>query len=421
VPTAYDGRRPQAMTTRPSEWRSLTTVGITGTNGKTSTTLWTAACLACLARPVAQTTTLGSFLDEESFPATRDSAGFLATMRAAVDRGGLFAAIELTSEALAHGFAGAWPCRIGVFTNLTQDHLDLHESAEHYLASKAQLFAHLDPTGAAVLNACDPASDLLADVIPPGARVIRYAVPSRGPVTGSPDLLATAVLVGWDGTHIAMDANMGGVPSSLSFSIRAIGAVFAENALAAFGAALMAGVPADEAAAALSRARAPPGRFEVLEASRGPHLVVDYAHTPDALARTLATARSLCEGELWVVFGAGGDRDRAKRAPMGAAASSADHVVLTSDNPRNESPALIADQIRGGIERATRVRVDLDRRRAIRGAVLDAGERDVVVIAGRGHEVRQVIGGQALSIEDAREARAAMREREHEGPSRPPK
>ncbi len=391
--------------------RRLTTVGVTGTNGKTSTTLWTAACLARLARPVAQTTTLGSFLDEESFPTTRDSAGFLATMQAGVDRGGRFAAIELTSEALAHGFARAWPCAVGVFTNLTRDHLDLHQSAEHYLASKAQLFVSLNPTGAAVLNACDPASDLLAEVIPAGVRVVRYAVPSRGPAKGAPELYATAVEVGWEGTRITIDAGGLLAHAPRSLTIRAVGQVYAENALAALGAALVAGVPPDEAASALATARVPPGRFEVLELGRGPRVVVDYAHTPDALARTLSTARSLCKGELWVVFGAGGDRDKAKREPMGAASSSADCIVLTSDNPRSESPAAIADQIRGGIEGTANVRVDLDRRHAIRSAVLDASERDVVVIAGKGHEVDQTVGQRVLPLNDAAEARSAMKER----------
>jgi UDP-N-acetylmuramoyl-L-alanyl-D-glutamate--2,6-diaminopimelate ligase len=188
--------------------------------------------------------------------------------------------------------------------------------------------------------------------------------------------------------------------------------VYAENALAALGAALVAGVPPDEAASALAGARVPPGRFEVLEPGRGPRVVVDYAHTPDALARTLATARSLCEGELWVVFGAGGDRDKAKRAPMGAAASIADHIILTSDNPRGESPTAIAAQIRGGIEGATNVRIDLDRRHAIRSAVLDAGERDVIVIAGKGHEADQIVGQNAFPMDDAAQARIVMRERD---------
>jgi UDP-N-acetylmuramoyl-L-alanyl-D-glutamate--2,6-diaminopimelate ligase len=400
------------MIHQPPEWRRrLTTVGITGTNGKTSTTLWTAACLARLARPVAQTTTLGSFLDEEPFGSSRDPAAFLATMQAAIDRGGRFAVIELTSEALARGFAWVWPSTIGVFTNLTRDHLDLHGSPEHYAASKAQLFVSLDPSGAAVLNGCDAASELMAAVVPSGVRVVRYAVPSRGPITGSPELRATAVKVGWDGTQVTIVAlgELAHAPKSLR--IRAIGEVYAENALAALATALVAGVPAEEAAAALAEAKVPPGRFEVLEPGPGPQVVVDDAHTPDALARTLATARSLCQGELWVVFGAGGDRDQGKREPMGAAASAADHVVLTSNNPRTESPNLIADQIRSGIDRSTDVRVELDRRRAIRRAVLDAGERDVVVIAGRGHEVEQVIGQQVLPLGDATEARVAMHER----------
>src|SRR3984957_8918227 len=132
----------------PPDWsRHLFTVGVTGTNGKTSTTRWTAACLARVARPVAQTTTLGSFLDDAPFPAARDFAGFLATMRAALDAGGRFAAIEVTSEALARGFARAWPSRVGVFTNLSHDHLDAHGSPEHYLASKAQLFVGLPARG----------------------------------------------------------------------------------------------------------------------------------------------------------------------------------------------------------------------------------------------------------------------------------
>ncbi|HEY3254508.1 MAG TPA: Mur ligase family protein, partial [Polyangiaceae bacterium] len=123
--------------------RQLTTVGVTGTNGKTSTTRWTAACLARLASPVAQVTTLGSFLDDQPFDAGSDFEGFIRTMQAGVDRGGRFAAVEATSEALARGFARAWSCSIGIFTNLTRDHLDTHGSAEHYLASKAQLFVHL--------------------------------------------------------------------------------------------------------------------------------------------------------------------------------------------------------------------------------------------------------------------------------------
>jgi UDP-N-acetylmuramoyl-L-alanyl-D-glutamate--2,6-diaminopimelate ligase len=396
----------------PPDWsRELLTVGITGTNGKTSTTRWTAACLACVARPVAQTTTLGSYLDDEPFVTSRDLQGFMATMRAALDRGGRFAAIELTSEALARGFARAWPCRVGVFTNLTHDHLDAHGSPEHYLASKAQLFVSLPPGGTAVLNAADESSALLADVVPQGVRIVRYAVPSRGESTGPVDLRATAVEPSWDGTRITLEAGDGlaGVPARIR--IRAIGDIYAENALAALAAAIVCGVPGDAAARALAEAAVPRGRFEVVEhEGGGPRVVVDYAHTPDALGRTLSVARRLCEGSLVVVFGAGGNRDRDKRGPMGAAASAADRVVLTSDNPRNEDPRAIADAIRAGIAGSVPVTVELDRRAAIRAAILDAGSRDVVLLAGKGHETDQTIAGQTSPFDDVAEARAALAE-----------
>ena len=403
------------MTPAPPDWsRQLFTVGVTGTNGKTSTTRWAAACLGRVARPVAQTTTLGSYLDDAPLETSRDLAGFLATMRAGLERGGRFAAIELTSEALARGFARAWPCRVGVFTNLTHDHLDAHGSPEHYLASKAQLFVSLPPGGAAVLNAADEASELLASVVPQGVRIVRFAVPSRGAARGAVDLRATAVDVSWSGTRIGLEASdsLGELPRELL--VNGIGDVYAENALAAMAAALVSGVSARDAAAALREAPAPPGRFEPLahEEGRGcPRVVVDYAHTPDALERTLATARRLCGGALVVVFGAGGDRDRDKRGPMGAAASAADRVVLTSDNPRGEDPGAIAAAIADGVRARDRVVLELDRRAAIRTAILDASEGDLVVVAGRGHEKEQRIGDRVIDLDDAGEARAALAER----------
>jgi UDP-N-acetylmuramoyl-L-alanyl-D-glutamate--2,6-diaminopimelate ligase len=396
------------------DWsRRLFTVGVTGTNGKTSTTRWTAACLARVARPVAQTTTLGSFLDDEPFEVPRDFDGFLATMRAALDAGGRFASVEMTSEALARGFARAWPCRVGVFTNLTHDHLDAHGSPEHYLASKAQLFVTLPPGGFAVLNACDSSSELLAEVIPAGVRVVRYAVPSRGDVAGEPELLARVVEPTWEGTRVEIEARGELASAPRDVTIRAIGDVYAENALAALAASLVAGVPGAEAADALAHAPVPRGRFEpVMLEGRGPRAVVDYAHTPDALGRTLAVARRLCRGSLAVVFGAGGDRDRDKRTPMGAAASIADRVYLTSDNPRSEDPGLIAAQIREGIAARVQVATVLDRREAIRRAIAESGEDDVVLVAGKGHETEQTVAGRTLPFDDAAEARAALSERE---------
>jgi UDP-N-acetylmuramoyl-L-alanyl-D-glutamate--2,6-diaminopimelate ligase len=393
-------------------------VGITGTNGKTSTTRWTAACLGRVARPVAQTTTLGSYLDDEPLETSRDLAGFLSAMRAALDRGGRFAAIELTSEALARGFAKAWPCQVGVFTNLTHDHLDSHGSPEHYLASKAQLFVNLPPGGTAVLNAADEASELLASVIPQGVQIVRFAVPSRGATSGPVELRATTVETSWTGTRIAIEGSgaLAGAPRELT--LQAIGDIYAENALAALGAALVSGVSAEQAAAALHEAPVPRGRFERVTLPNGesgdddPRVVVDYAHTPDALERTLAIARGLCTGALVVVFGAGGDRDRDKRGPMGGAAAVADRIVLTSDNPRSEDPAEIAAAIADGVTHRDRITLALDRRNAIHDAILGASARDVVVIAGKGHETTQTVGDRVLPFDDFAEALDALRARQ---------
>ena len=387
------------------EWqRELVSVGVTGTNGKTTTTTWIARALRALGAPVLRVTTLGAFLDDATLDVPPTWAGLIEAASRARARGGRHVALEITSEALGAGFAQAWPCDVAVFTNLTHDHLDAHGTPEHYLASKAQLFAHLRPGGAAVLNACDPASELLAEVIAPGARVRSYAVDARGASRGAPDVVATSVAVGWDGTRVACAWRDGAGPSALS--VRAIGDVYAENALAAMLGAVGAGVRAEDAAASLASAPAPPGRFEVL--SERPWVVVDYAHAPDALARAVRTARALARRRLALVFGAGGDRDRTKRAPMGEAARPADVVWLTSDNPRGEDPRAIADAIAAGLAGHRDVRVELDRGAAIARAVTDAGDEDVVLVAGKGHEIGQEVRGVVRPFSDVDVARAAL-------------
>ena len=392
-------------------------MGITGTNGKTTTTAWVAAALRAFARsrgggPVARATTVGFFLDDEEIVVEKTFAGFVDAMRVCEDRGGTYAAVELTSEALARGFARAWPCQVGVFTNLTHDHLDAHGSAEHYLASKAQLFVALPPGGTAVLNAADDTFELLREVIPEGVKVLSYAVPSRGVVRGAPDLVAESVEVSWAGTRMRVVVEEGSDCASVLRSlpewlhVRAIGEIYAENALAALLGAVAAGVPAAIAAAALEAAAPPPGRFEVVHAR--PHVVIDYAHGPDALARTVQTARTLTRGALTVVFGAGGARDAQKRAPMGEAARIADHVVLTSDNPRDEDPADIARAIEDGLRGHASVRTELDRRKAITSAIEGASDDDVVLIAGKGHETEQLVGSETRHFSDADVAREAL-------------
>ena len=393
----------------PPSWsRSLFSVGVTGTNGKTTTTTYLARALECLRSPVLRVTTVGSFLGQRILDVEPNYDGFIQSMQWALDAGATMAALECTSEALGAGFAKAWPISMGVFTNLSRDHFDAHGSAEHYLASKAQLFVFLPPGGTAILNAYDPASALLLDVLPAGVRVISYGLPSRssGPPVFIVDIAAERVDVGWDGTRVkfrpsAYLAGFGG-----EMHLRAIGEVYAENALAALAAAIAAGVSVVDAVRAIETTPVVPGRFEVL--GTGPRAVVDYGHSPDALERTLTTARSLCKGKLVVIFGAGGGRDRGKREGMGRAARIADEIVLTSDNPRHEDAADIAAEIRRGIGDHSAVTVILDREQAILKMLARADCNDVVVIAGRGPETQQIFASGMRRLVDAEVVRHAL-------------
>jgi len=395
----------------PPNWHGqLTTVGVTGTNGKTTTTAFVAAALRTLGRPVPRLTTVGKFLDDERLEVPEGYDGFLETMRAGLRAGATHAAAEYTSEALKLGIALAWPVEVATFTNLTRDHLDAHGSAEDYLTSKAQLFAHLSPGGTAVINACDAAGELLAQVVPAGTRVLTFASSARGEAWCEPTVRAESVRPTAVGTDVRLvwSAPEPGAPGALS--LRSIGDVFVENAMAGLLAAHAAGADLAAAAGAIASCPAPPGRFEVVATS--PCVVVDYAHTPDALARTVETARAIAAppgGKVAVVFGAGGDRDRGKRPQMGAAASRADRVWLTSDNPRSEDPAEIARAVRAGVAAAPRVEVELDRRLAIERAVREAAPDDVVVIAGKGHERGQIVGAEVRPFSDVEVAAAAVR------------
>lgn len=367
----------------PSFAQDLVSIGVTGTNGKTSTVFFLSQILEAHHPPVVRTSTLGTYVGGElqsDLPLTH--TGFLRAAKRALDAGGRYAVLEVTSEVLGFGFAQAWPFRAGVFTNLSHDHLDQHKSPEHYFASKAQLFHHLLPgeDSIAVINGCDDVAPLLEQVTAPQARRCYFGLPSRGEAQLPLQLEARAVELSWSGTT----ATLSWQGEEWPLKLRAIGEIFVENGLAALGCALQLGVPLTVALEALAQAEPPRGRFEVVRAE-GPYAVVDYAHTPDALERTLATARSLAEGRVFVVFGAGGNRDHDKRPSMGKAASAADVVVLTSDNPRDESPAQIAADIATGVEGPT-LFTKLDRAEAVRFALQQATPTDVVVVAGKGHE-----------------------------------
>ncbi len=399
--------RPRPLPTRPSFAEDFLSVGVTGTNGKSSTTTWIAALLARKYAPVARATTLGYYLDDERLDYPFDFDGFAAALGEAHRRGARACALEVTSEALQHGFAKVWPFRVGVFTNLTHDHLDVHTTPEHYLASKAQLFVHLAEGGVAVLNACDPASALLREVLPPTVSVLTYGVASRGEPRGDVDLFVRAPSVERNRIALERSARADAFPTELTVGFPAVD-IFVENALAAALGAWAAGVSPADITEALSKVELPEGRFEVV--ADEPLVIVDYAHTPDALSRTLAAARSLVDsehGRVLLVFGAGGDRDTRKRGPMGHAARAADVIYVTSDNPRTEDPMTIARELALGIGVHPHVTMELDRARAIESAIGGARPGDVVLICGKGHETDQTIGTTRHPFSDRAIARAA--------------
>ena len=366
----------------PTFAREIRSVGVTGTNGKTTTVAWLATALRQRKAPVVRVTTVGSWLDDEPLGLANDHSRFLSILRTAYKKGARRAALELTSAALGAGFMRAWPCQVGVFTNLSLDHLDLHRSAEHYLASKAQLFQALPENGIAVLNASDPASQLLREVLPIGTATLSFAAHSRGQAQFEPTLEAYQVKLSPKGTSFSIRSSGKNWPATMT--VRGIGTHFAENALAALLGAVAMGAPAEKAARSIAKAPPPPGRFEIV--AQRPTVVVDYAHSPDALTRTLEAARQICPGKVHLIFGAGGDRAKDKRKPMGQAARPADRITITTDNPRSEDPQEIAEALAQGAGRHHALQIELKRGKAIEDALSLAQEDDLILIAGKGHE-----------------------------------
>ena len=384
---------------------SLDVVGVTGTNGKTTTThLVRAAVDGALGRPTCGVLgTIGHSFDDwhadaqHTTPESDEIARVMAEMRA---RGATHVAMEVSSHALELSRVRAVRFRAAALTNLTQDHLDFHGSMRAYAAAKARLFTELGPA-AAVLNVDDSFGRELAGRF--SGPVVRVSARPDGDA----DVLPRELRVDATGTEARVHTPKGDV----KVTTRLIGAHNLENLLLALGIAHALDLDVERAAEALSRELGAPGRLERCDTPADDvTVVVDYAHTPDALARVLDALRLAANSRIWCVFGCGGDRDATKRGPMGEAVGQrADVAVVTNDNPRTENARAIAEAVVDGVRRAGREPVvELDRAKAIDLAVRGAAPGDIVLIAGKGHEDYQVVGDVKLPFDDRNEAARAL-------------
>ncbi|MBL4847304.1 MAG: UDP-N-acetylmuramoyl-L-alanyl-D-glutamate--2,6-diaminopimelate ligase [Planctomycetes bacterium] len=388
--------------------REVAVTGVTGTNGKTTTAYLLSWILEAAGQETAMIGTISTRVAGKerastmTTPCVLETHAILAAARAANEK---HLVMEVSSHALDQSRVAGVRFKCAVFTNLTRDHLDYHGSLESYGLAKARLFTSLAPDGVAVLNARDSYSKRLARET--RGRVIRYAWSAPGDPAPPAEVEARIVEETLFGTtldlHLGQRAKRLIVPQIGRFNI--------ENVLAAAAAAYALGVSAHAIAAALEANQGVPGRFErVTPYGVGPAVLVDYAHTPDALERVLKTLRPLVKGRLWVVFGCGGERDPGKRGPMGRAVlEQADRAILTSDNPRGEDPAQIAAEVVAGSgPQGARLEIELDRRAAIRFAIRESSPDDMILIAGKGHELTQRIGSRVIPCDDREIARAAF-------------
>ena len=377
--------------------QSIDVIGVTGTNGKTTTTHMIAAILDAAGKPCGVAGTTGAEFRsqiwrlENTTPLPVELHRLLAEIRHA---GAKAVAMEVSSHALALDRVSDVRFAIAVLTNVTRDHLDFHETQDAYAAAKRELFA-LAPAG--VLNYDDSYGRRWApELLDEGRTIVTYGIADGA------TLVPTEIILKPSGSRFIL--------SGQQHELRLPGRFNVWNALAAIGVARQVGIEDRISASALTKLERVAGRMERLE-SGGVDVVIDYAHTPDALSNALGSLRETASGAVAVVFGCGGDRDRGKRPEMGAvAARLADRLYLTNDNPRSEEPQAIIDAIRVGIGTREHV-VELDRSRAIERAISEARTGDVVLIAGKGHETYQIVGERILPFDDAAVAREALEAR----------
>jgi UDP-N-acetylmuramyl-tripeptide synthetase len=389
----------------------LDLIGITGTNGKTTTTYLCFALAQAAGQKPAMLTTVEYRIGENSEPAVRTTPEASDTnrfLRAAVKEGCSMAVMEASSQAIDLRRCDQLRYKVAVFTNLTRDHLDYHGTMENYYDAKKMLFDGRlgESPGASVINIDDEWGQKLATELRSAGQTVKTF--SLGKLSiDDPDFSAADIDVSLlRGTSFTLNSPAGRrrIQSPL------VGKPHVYNMLAATAAAFELGYDLDSIANGLAVCAGAPGRFERVPNDTDFAVVVDYAHTDDALLNTLRTARDLTDGRVITVFGCGGDRDRTKRRPMGEIAGRhSDVVIITSDNPRNEDPTAIVSEIEAGV-RSTDCRYEVicDRREAIYRAVALAKRDDVVIIAGKGHETHQIVGGNKFHFDDREVAAEAL-------------
>jgi UDP-N-acetylmuramoyl-L-alanyl-D-glutamate--2,6-diaminopimelate ligase len=380
--------------------RSLDCVGVTGTNGKTTVTHMLKSILDMDGRSTGLIGTIHhqigkrTVVSRNTTPDPVELQRYLAEM---VDENQSTAVMEVSSHALSQDRVGQVDFKVGIFTNLTRDHLDYHGTMEAYAEAKSRLFRMLPEDAAAVINGDDPAAKAMAKAA--RCRVVRYGF--------SPGCQVTAELrrLDIDGFSMILETPEGAV----DVTSRLPGRFNVMNALAASAAALALGAPLSAVKIGLETLRSIRGRMESVDCGQDFRVIVDYAHTHDALKNLLSHLKPLTAGRLITVFGCGGDRDRTKRPLMAqAAAALSDHLFVTSDNPRSEDPGAIIEDILKGVEKGTPLTVEPDRKSAIEQAIAMAAGGDIVVIAGKGHENYQILKDETVDFDDRTVAEEAL-------------
>ncbi len=387
--------------------RKMTLIGVTGTNGKTTATHLIHGIFQAAGRKAGLIGTLGARIGDrliETEHTTPEASDLQAVLARMADEGVEVAAMEVSSHALVQGRSDYCEFDCGVFTNLTQDHLDFHKTFDEYLKAKLTLFSDYPTQSSkhfvAAVNLDDPSGRIVVGSAKGG--VVTYGIKSTADVTGSNiEVSASGVsfVISHDGRQKKVRVPVGGYFS-------------AYNGLAAAAAGIALGIDLDTIAWGLEAAPKVPGRFESVNYAQEFGVIVDYAHTPDGLENVLRTARELAEKRLITVFGCGGNRDSGKRPLMGKIASDiADVVIVTSDNPRKEDPEAIIQDILKGIPDGVKPEIFIDRKEAITRAITMAEKGDVVVIAGKGHEDYQIFADRTIHFDDREVALEILREK----------